>query len=119
MDAIHPANFLQKGRLAVHQRDKKMVTKKNAIDFGPKRCSSHDALTLPTSAIGGTHESGWSISGEIHEDYYEWVNEFEAVHPVYGRVWGDFDSEVFADSEEGFQDFYKNHPPDEWDYWDI
>lgn len=66
-----------------------------------------------------THESGWTISGIIHEDYYEWVNEFEASHPVHGKVWGDFEGTVNADSEDGFSDFWKNHEPEAWDYYDI
>lgn len=36
-----------------------------------------------------------------------------------GKVWGDFEYIVYADSEEAYEDFYKNHPPEEWDYWDI
>lgn len=78
----------------------------------------HMALTLNPWEIG-EHASGWVISGVIHEDYFEWVNEFEAVHPDFGRVWGDFEEVVYADSEEAFEHFYKNHPPNEWDYWDI
>ena len=80
--------------------------------------TGHEAFTLDPSEIG-THDDGWAITGEIHEDYYEWVNEFEATHPIYGRVWGDFENKVFADSEEGYADFYAKHSPFEWDYWDI
>jgi hypothetical protein len=65
------------------------------------------------------HPDGWTIEGEVHEDYYYWVNEFKAKHPKYGKVWGDFEEEVFADSEEGFKHFYKYHTPEEWDYADI
>lgn len=65
------------------------------------------------------HSSGWIIKGEIHEDYYTWVNYFEAEHPKYGKVWGDFEFEVYADSEKAFVDFYKNHQPQSWDYMDI
>jgi len=78
----------------------------------------HDALTLCPSELG-EHEDGWKIEGDIQEDYYEWVNEFSATHPVFGRVWGDFENEVHADSEEAFLHFYENHPPQSWDYWDI
>lgn len=58
-------------------------------------------------------------SWQIHEDWYLWVNKFEATHSIYGRVWGDFEDEVFADSEDGLNHFIKNHPPEEWDYADI
>jgi hypothetical protein len=102
-----------------------MVTKQFGMDFN----SSGGALTLSPTAVtdsgasGGTHtrahESGWTITGEIHEDYYEWVNDFEATHPTFGKVWGNFESVVHADSEEGFAHFWKNHEPTAWDYMDI
>ncbi len=88
-----------------------MITKKFNI-------TGHNANTLPKECIG-KNESGWEISGEIHEDYYEWVNDFEATHPTFGKVWGNFEDTVFADSEEGYNHFIKNHPPESWDYWDI
>lgn len=66
-----------------------------------------------------THKDGWAIAGIISEDYCYWVNDFEANHPVFGRVWGNFESVVFADSEDGFNDFLKKHPPEYWDYYDI
>jgi hypothetical protein len=34
-------------------------------------------------------------------------------------VWGNFEDTVFADSEEGYNHFIENHPPESWDYWDI
>ena len=103
-----------------------MVTKKFGIDFD----SRGGALTLPVGEVSDrghvsdlvqskTHEDGWTILAQTHEDYYEWVNNFEALHPTFGKVWGDFENEVFADSEEGFANFYKNHPPEAWDYHDI
>lgn len=66
-----------------------------------------------------THPSGWTISGEIQEDGFIWVSDFEASHPVYGRVWGNFESIVHADSEAGFKAFCAAHPFDVWDYVDI
>jgi len=78
----------------------------------------HMANTLPPE-YPGVNISGWVIKGEIHNDWYDWVNEFEAEHPIYGKVWGDFENEVFADSEEGINNFIENHPPEEWDYHDI
>lgn len=102
-----------------------VVVRKFGVDF----YSHGGALTLnpeevtDTGATYGVHErthaSGWTIKGEIHEDYYTWVNGFEAHHPEYGRVWGDFEEEVYADSEEGFNHFYENHTPEPWDYGDI
>jgi len=78
----------------------------------------HDAYTLSPDELG-VNESGWTITGDVHEDYYEWVNEFEASHPVYGRVWGDFEQIVYADSDAGYVHFFENHTPQSWDYWDI
>lgn len=80
----------------------------------------HNANTLPPECVG-KNESGWKIKGKIHNDgyYLEWVNEFEAKHPKYGKVWGDFEKEVHADSKEGYKNFIENHPPKAWDYWEI
>ena len=91
-----------------------MVIKKFGVDF----FSSGGALTVEPGFIG-ENQSGWTITGEIHEDWYEWVNSFEAKHPEFGRVWGDFESEVYADSEEGYKHFWEHHEPYAWDYWDI
>ena len=78
----------------------------------------YSAYTLNPSYIG-KQPSGWEISGEIINDYYEWVNTFMAEHPIYGKVYGDFEDIVFADSNEGFRHFFENHPPCAWDYGDI
>jgi len=91
-----------------------MVTKKAKVDYE----YDGNALTLDKSEIG-KHEDGWTIYGEVHEDYYEWVNDFVATHPEYGYVFGDFESEVYATTSEAFNDFYKNHKPYAWDYMDI
>jgi len=106
-----------------------MIEKKFGVDFD----SEGGALTLPIEYVttddcsivsvyeeySRTHESGWVITGVICEDYFYWVDEFEAYHPIYGNVKGAFEHTVYADSEEGFQHFYQNHPPDAWDYGDI
>ena len=91
------------------------VVKKYGVGY---RGSEGGALTLDSGA-NGTHSSGWTIAGPVHEDYYEWINEFEATHPVYGRIEGDYENTLFATSEEAFQHFYENHPPHAWDYQDI
>ncbi len=72
-----------------------------------------------TGTFERTHPSGWTIKGKIVEDYYYWVNDFEATHPVFGRVMGNFEEALQCDSEEGLQDFVRNHPPQVWDYHDI
>lgn len=103
-----------------------MITKKFGIDFK----SDGGALTLNPSEVCENHKSetgnqhrthpdGWTIYGEIKEDWIYWVNKFTARHPQYGSLWGDFENEVYADSEEAFQHFYKHHTPQAWDYGDI
>lgn len=103
-----------------------MVTKIFGIDFD----SVGGALTLSPKEVDDIydketkchtrrHPDGWIISGKIHEDYYYWVNDFEARHQVYKKVWGNFEDKVYADSEEGFADFFAKHPPEDWDYGDI
>lgn len=102
-----------------------MIVKKFGIDFH----SEAGALTLDSNEVCDDdsetgyhtklHEDGWTISGQLHEDYFVWVNTFEAHHPTYGCVWGDFEDEVYADTEEGFAHFYANHAPHAWDYGDI
>lgn len=102
-----------------------MITKINKIDF----TSKNGALTLSKDDICDihiknniymkTHKDGWTIIGELQEDYYEWVNDFIAIHPTLGRVWGNFENKVYSDNIEGFNDFYQKHPPEDWDYNDI
>ena len=65
------------------------------------------------------HKDGWTIKARIVEDWFYWINDFEAVHPRYGRVYGNFENEVFADSLKGFKHFVKYHKPETWDYQDI
>lgn len=77
-----------------------------------------NARTVDPDFIGD-NDSGWYIEGIIHEDYYEWVNYFKAVHPEHGIVFGDFEKTVYASSEEAFNQFLKDHPYNEWDYHDI
>jgi uncharacterized protein (TIGR02996 family) len=98
--------------------------------FGRDFDSPGGALTLDVRDVcedrtaGGkyhtrSHPDGWTVSGTVWEDYFVWVNDFVADHPELGRVEGNFESLVFATSEEAFQDFYATHPPAAWDYHDI
>lgn len=103
------------------------IVKRFGVDFH----SEAGALTLNVSEVsdadpepeGGvhtrTHADGWTITGRVHEDYFTWVNEFEATHRTLGRVAGDFEGEVRASSEEAFADFYEKHGPHAWDYAEI
>lgn len=76
------------------------------------------ACTLQVSDLG-THNSGWTIEGEIVSDYFEWVNQFVATHPVYGRIEGDYEHQIYAPSKPAWEHFHQNHPPFHWDYRDI
>ena len=70
-----------------------------------------------------THFDGWVIRGLVTEDYFYWVDYFEAVHPFYGRVWcSDSDSGIIgqnitihADSEDGYKAFCESHSFTRWD----
>ena len=102
-----------------------MITKEYGKDFH----SSGGALTLQQSEVTDgneesgehtkTHKSGWTITGVIQEDYYVWINNFSATHPKYGKVEGNFEDTVTAETEEAFRHFWENHEPEAWDYYDI
>lgn len=102
-----------------------MIVKKFGKDF----FSEGGALTLEPEEVTASgaksgvhtlsHESGWVVTGAITEDYYVWVNGFVAYHKHFGFIAGDFEEEVFASSKEAFQDFWKHHEPQAWDYADI
>lgn len=76
-------------------------------------------LELSGKECTRTHVDGWTITGIIFNDWYSWVNNFSATHPEYGAVHGNFETEVHADSEAGFQHFYTHHTPTSWDYSEI
>lgn len=80
--------------------------------------SGHLARTLSAHCVG-ENKSGWLIRADVHEDYYKWVNYFEAFHMDYGVVYGDFEEGVYASTEEALEQFFKDHPFEDWDYWDI
>jgi hypothetical protein len=63
----------------------------------------------------------WTVTGEVHEDYFEWINEFEATHPKYGWVRGDFEKTVYASSQKAYTEFtsHEEYHPKHWDYADI
>lgn len=91
------------------------VVKKFGVDFD----SYYGALTLDSGCVQKTNGSGWTVRGFISQDYYVWLNAFVAQHPVWGVVFGNFESQVYASSEEGYAHFFEHHPPYAWDYRDI
>lgn len=79
------------------------------------------ALTLSPTYIG-KHENGWEIVADVHEDYFEWVNEFVAYkHEGYNSAFvaGDFENVVVASSKNAYEEFLSLFPPEAWDYGDI
>jgi hypothetical protein len=76
------------------------------------------ARTLDYEVVG-VNDSGWRVKAVVHEDWFRWVNYFEAFHEDYGIVYGDFEEEVYASDEKALEHFIKNHEPEVWDYWDI
>ena len=81
--------------------------------------ASSPASTLSVDELG-YNESGQLIQGEIAEDYYTWVNDFNAHHEDFGFLFGNFEDNVFyAESQEALTHFLASHKPQHWDYWDI
>lgn len=76
------------------------------------------AFTMKEDYVG-SNPSGWVILGEVHEDYYKWVNLFTAYHPEHGIVTGDFEKIIVYSSERALLELLSSHPPEEWDYHDI
>lgn len=80
--------------------------------------TGHKAKTLEPEYIG--EHDGWIVAGEIHEDYYKWVNEFTA-RKIGSTEWvrGNFETTVTASSKKAYDEFVSLFPPIDWDYWDI
>jgi len=85
---------------------------------GVTKPNEHCAFVLDKDDLT-THESGWTIEGEVKDDGLLWVEEFTATHSLYGKVWGDYDEKLHADSKIGLKHFIKNHPPKLFDFWEI
>lgn len=78
-----------------------------------------NAATLDADVVGYSETSGWTIVAEIHEDHFTWINYFEATHPKYGYVKGDFEGMVEAASESAIDHFLEHYTIHNWDYSDI
>jgi hypothetical protein len=66
-----------------------------------------------------SHGSGWTITGKVVIDYYTWINDFNAIHPEYGFVRGNFEGLVEVSSMKAYHNFMKHHSPEKFDYQDI
>ena len=78
----------------------------------------HLAKTLEPEYIG--EHNGWVVAGEVHENYYRWVNDFIAIK-IGTNMWvkGNFETIVEASNKEAYDEFVKLFPPVDWDYWSI
>jgi hypothetical protein len=86
----------------------------------PFPCQHEMANTLSPSDLGFHSENGWTVTGAIHDDWVQWVNDFEASHPDLGEVKGNFEADTLqASSKKALDDFCKHFQPSTWDYWDI
>ena len=63
--------------------------------------------------------SGWTIGGVIHADWVVWVSKFQASHPQYGTVRGDFAVRVEASSQAAYDHFVHHHRPRTFEDADI
>ena len=88
------------------------------VDYSHRAFKS-EARTLHPEDLGFHEKSGWTIEGEVIEDYTIWVNDFVATHSEWGTVKGNFEQEVNAESREALDHFVQYHPYVEWDYYDI
>jgi hypothetical protein len=85
------------------------------INSGPD-----DTEFEPDAVFTKTHsESGWTISACIRSGSEEWIKDFTATHAQYGTIDGDFATKITATSKEGFDHFYRHHPPTKFNYRDI
>lgn len=79
--------------------------------------------SYPNDVFERTHPDGWTIKGVMCNDWYSWVEVFEATHPQFGKVWRtDEDVKnhtVKATSQEAYDNFIINHELSEMDYDDI
>lgn len=79
----------------------------------------HDGAREECGMFTRTHSNGWTVTGRVVEDWYYWVNDFVATHPIFGKVWGNYEEIVYADTEAGYLAFTASFPPHVWDYHDI
>lgn len=78
----------------------------------------HEARTLDPEILGN-NDSEWIVRGGVITDHWSWINDFEAFHPDYGLVVGDFEEDIMYSSEKALAHFLKYHCFTEWDYRDI
>lgn len=67
----------------------------------------------PNEIFERTHPDGWTIKGVMCNDWYSWVEVFEATHPQFGKVWRTEEDAknhtVKATTREAYDNFVINH----------
>lgn len=80
----------------------------------------HNGARTLEPSIGFDEKSGWTVDAEIQEDYYTWINYFEAYkNNKRCYVKGDFESIIETSSLKTLDDFLSYYNVYEWDYSDI
>lgn len=81
------------------------------------------ALTLSPYILDKQNKNDWFFKAKIQEDYYQWINFFEATHPKYGKIFGDFEIGIHypKENKEALNDFLEKtfQYLNLWDYMDI
>lgn len=67
----------------------------------------------PNEIFERMHLDGWTIKGVMCNDWYSWVEVFEATHPQFGKVWRTEEDAknhtVKATTREAYDNFIINH----------
>jgi hypothetical protein len=92
-----------------------------SITFNPWDISNKKKLEY-YKQYSRTHKNGWTISGQIEEDWVSWVSFITAFHKSYGIIYGHFSEEIIVVSDnpdEALFHFLDNNTPLVWNSWDI
>jgi hypothetical protein len=98
-----------------------IVSQNLDISFNPWDISNKKKLEY-YKQYSRTHKNGWTISGQIVEDWVSWVPFITAFHKIYGIIYGDFSEEIIVVSDnpdKALFHFLDNNIPLVWTSWDI
>lgn len=77
----------------------------------------HFSLDFPIEELGKPYK-GWTVYAPVNEDYYSWIESFEAYKNDEWVV-GDFDYIVYSSSKAAFDDFTRHFRPKIFNSGDI
>jgi hypothetical protein len=87
------------------------VLTKKPIILDPSLAMTYDTW-VANRIYTKQHNNGWIISATITNDgKNKWIDHFEARHPKYGTVVGDFNKQVVSKTKPAFEDFVKSFLP--------